>query len=117
MAKESWDGVEGSAGSAGVKEGGELGSESGAATAHGDAGARPVRRLASEAKATAARGATSARRKLRLSPERRRALKLQGQYLGYMRQLKPTQKARVKALKARKGMRAAIAMARKMAKG
>jgi hypothetical protein len=55
------------------------------------------------------------RRKLKLSPERRRALKLQGQYLGYMRQLKPTQKAKVKAVKAKKGMRAAIATARRMA--
>jgi hypothetical protein len=34
-----------------------------------------------------------------------------------MRQLKPTQKARVKAVKEKKGMRAAIAMARKLAKG
>jgi hypothetical protein len=71
--------------------------------------------LTSEAKATAVRGATAARRRLRLSPARRRALKLQGSYLGYMRQLKPVQKARVKAMKAKKGMRAAIAAARKMA--
>jgi hypothetical protein len=56
------------------------------------------------------------RRKPRLSPERRLALKLQGSYLGFMRQLKPTQKAKVKAAKAKKGMRVAIAMARKMAK-
>jgi len=55
------------------------------------------------------------RRKLRLSPERRRALKLQGSYLGYMRQLKPTQKARVKAVKAKKGIHAAIATARRLA--
>jgi hypothetical protein len=55
------------------------------------------------------------RRKLRLSPERRRALKLQGRYLGFMRQLKPTQKAKVKAVKARKGIHAAIATARRMA--
>jgi hypothetical protein len=61
--------------------------------------------------------ASGPRRKLRLSPERRRALKLQGRYLGYMRQLKLAQKARVKAVKAKKGMHAAIAMARKMANG
>ena len=54
-------------------------------------------------------------RKLKLSPERRRALKLQGSYLGYMRHLKPAQKARVKAVKAKKGMRAAIGMAKKLA--
>ena len=55
------------------------------------------------------------KRKLKLSPARRRALKLQGSYLGYMRQLKPAQKARVKAVKANGGMRPAIAMARRMA--
>jgi hypothetical protein len=58
---------------------------------------------------------SSGKRKLTLSRERRGALKLQGRYLGYMRQLKPTQKARVKALKAKKGMHAAIAMAKKLA--
>ena len=78
-----------------------------------------VRALAKESQATAARAVAGAkpavRRKLRISPARRRALKLQGRYLGYMRQLKLAQKARVKALKAKKGMRAAIAMARKLA--
>ena len=78
-----------------------------------------VRVLAKESRATAARSVAAAkpavRRKLRLSPARRQALKLQGRYLGYMRQLKLAQKARVKALKAKKGMRAAIAMARKLA--
>ena len=54
-------------------------------------------------------------RKLRLSPERRRALKVHGQYLGYVRQLKPRQKAQVKAAKAKGGYRAAIAMAKKLA--
>jgi hypothetical protein len=63
---------------------------------------------------SAASAARAVRRKLRLSPARRRALKLQGSYLGYMRQLKPTQKAKVKAVKAKKGMRAAIATARGM---
>jgi hypothetical protein len=72
--------------------------------------------LAKETKASVTQAvAKPARRKLRLSPERRRALKLQGSYLGYMRQLKPTQKAKVKAVKAKKGMRAAIAMARRLA--
>jgi len=55
-------------------------------------------------------------RKLKLSPERRRALKLQGSYLGYMRHLKPGQKAKVRAAKAKSGMRGAIAMARRLAK-
>jgi hypothetical protein len=54
-------------------------------------------------------------RKLKLSPARRAALKLQGQYMGYMRGLKPRQKARVKALAASKDIRAAIALARRLA--
>jgi len=55
-------------------------------------------------------------RKLRLSPQRRAALKLQGQYMGYIRGLKPRQKARVKAFAARKGVRAAVDLARRLAK-
>ena len=74
--------------------------------------------IAAAAKAnapTAASAASTVRRKLRLSPARRRALKLQGRYLGYMRQLKLAQKTRVKAVKAKKGIHAAIAAARGMA--
>ena len=76
-----------------------------------------VTSLARESRRAVARAAVkpTRRRKPRLSPARRRALKLQGRYLGYMRQLKPAVKARVKAVKAKKGMHAAIAMARKMA--
>jgi hypothetical protein len=48
-----------------------------------------------------------ATRKLTLSPARQAALKLQGQYIGYMRGLPPRQKAQVKALKLAKGMRQA----------
>jgi len=59
--------------------------------------------------------AAPASRKLNLSPARRRALKLQGRYLGYMRQLEPAQKARVRAAKQSKGMRAAIALAKRLA--
>jgi hypothetical protein len=55
-------------------------------------------------------------RKLRLSPARRASLKLQGQYIGYMRSLKPRQKARVKALRAANGVRAAINLARRVAR-
>ena len=54
-------------------------------------------------------------RKLRLSPARRSALKLQGRYMGYLRALKPRQKARVKALRAAKGVRPAIRLAKKLA--
>jgi hypothetical protein len=55
----------------------------------------------------------SSRRKMHITPERRAALKLQGQYMGYMRQLKPAQKAKVRKIRAAKGVRAAIAAAKK----
>jgi hypothetical protein len=55
------------------------------------------------------------RRPAVLTPKRRAQLKLQGAYMGYIRQLKPTQKARVKAVKAKRGFEAAIRMARRLA--
>jgi len=60
-------------------------------------------------------GGTRTRRKPTLSPQRRAALKLQGAYMGFMRQLGPRQKARVRALKAAKGFHAAIAAAKRLA--
>ena len=54
-----------------------------------------VRRLVSR---SSARGnAARPRRPAKLTPKRRAQLKLQGAYMGFMRQLKPAQKARVKA--------------------
>ena len=53
-------------------------------------------------------------RKLRLTPARRAALKLQGQYMGYMRNLKPREKTRIKEIRAAKGIRAAISAARRL---
>jgi hypothetical protein len=44
------------------------------------------------------------------------ALKLQGQYIGYIRTLAPRQKKRVQAVRAQKGIRAAIAQAKRLAK-
>jgi hypothetical protein len=67
--------------------------------------------------ASAPAAAVHAPRKLNLTPQRRAALKLQGQYMGYLRGLKPRQKARVKALAASKGVRAAVSLARELAKG
>jgi hypothetical protein len=55
------------------------------------------------------------RRRKRLSPERRAALKLQGRYMGYMRQLKPRQKTIVRAVKAKSGTKAAIREALELA--
>jgi hypothetical protein len=41
---------------------------------------------------------------------------LQGRYMGYMRQLKPRQKAQVRKIREEKGVRVAIASARKAAR-
>jgi hypothetical protein len=80
--------------------------------------ARAVQRLAPLLQAAAAGPGNPSRRgrRLRLSAERRAALKLQGQYMGHLRSLKPRQKARVKALRAAKGVRPAIAFARRLAR-
>lgn len=66
--------------------------------------------------AAGARAARSPRprRKLQLSPARRAALKLQGQYIGHMRTLRPKQQAAVKALRVKKGIRAAIQLAKRL---
>ena len=60
-------------------------------------------------------GSERPKRRISLSPARRKALQLHGQYLGYVRQLKPRAKAQVKALRAKKGIRVAIAKARRLA--
>lgn len=51
----------------------------------------------------------------KLSPRARAALKLQGRYMGFMRQLKPRQKADVRAVREKKGIETAIKRARQMA--
>ena len=55
------------------------------------------------------------RRSLHINAERRAQLKLQGAYMGYMRQLGPRQKARVKAVKEKRGVEAAIKVAKGLA--
>jgi hypothetical protein len=52
---------------------------------------------------------------MQITPTRRAALKLQGRYLGYMRQLKPAQKAKVRRIRKTKGIRVAIAAAKRFA--
>ena len=59
--------------------------------------------------------AAQGKRRLRITPRRRATLKLQGAYMGFMRQLRPREKARVKAVKERRGFRPAIALARRLA--
>ena len=48
----------------------------------------------------------------RLSAKARASMVLQGRYMGYMRQLKPRQKAQVRKIREANGMRAAIQRAR-----
>ena len=55
------------------------------------------------------------RRSVTLSPKARASLKLQGRYMGYMRQLKPMQKVLVRAVLARSGKKAAIRKAQTLA--
>jgi hypothetical protein len=55
------------------------------------------------------------RRSLHISAERRAQLKLQGAYMGFMRQLGPRQKTKVKTVKEKRGFHAAIKMARALA--
>ena len=54
------------------------------------------------------------RKKPDLSPAQRRALKLQGKYMGTMRGLSAARRAKIKKIRAQKGIKAAIAAARKM---
>ncbi|HEX4825387.1 MAG TPA: hypothetical protein VFV19_13875 [Candidatus Polarisedimenticolaceae bacterium] len=82
---------------------------------------RQLARLTKRARQAARSAARSAkpgarnRRTLRLTPKRRAQLKLQGAYMGYMRPLKPAQKARVKAVKEKRGFEAAIRVAKRLA--
>ena len=54
------------------------------------------------------------RRRPRLTAEQRRALKLQGKYMGTMRGLRPAQRDRIKKVRAQKGIHAAIKAAQKL---
>ena len=76
--------------------------------------ARSFDRIAPVLAAAGANG-SQPRRRRRLTPAQRAALKLQGRYMGTMRGLKPTQKAKVKRIRAQRGIRAAIAAARRLA--
>jgi len=66
--------------------------------------------LASKTKATKPKpvAAKAAPRKLKLSPARKAALKIQGTYIGLVRGLPAAQKAKIKALAKKKGMKAAV---------
>ena len=58
---------------------------------------------------------TARRPRRKPSPKRLAALKLQGRYMGHIRNLGPRQKARVKAVRVSKGIDAAIDLAMQLA--
>src|SRR5438552_5463558 len=55
-------------------------------------------------------------RRMRMSPRVRALRKLQGKYMGYVRRLKPAEKARVRAIREKEGMQAAIRLAASLAR-
>jgi hypothetical protein len=65
--------------------------------------------------ATNGTATTVPRRRPHLSAKARASLVLQGRYMGFMRQLKPRQKAQVRKIKEAKGVRAAIKKAKSIA--
>lgn len=75
---------------------------------------RGRRRAARRGKAR--RAAASRRRRAPLSPKVRALRRLQGKYMGYVRRLKPAEKARVRSLREKQGMGAAIKLAQSLAK-
>jgi hypothetical protein len=80
---------------------------------------RSLRRLAPKLRA-AGNGRANVKvarpvRKLRLSPKRRAQLKLQGQYMGYLRGLKPRQKEEVRKVRDARGVEVAIKKAKELA--
>ncbi len=54
-------------------------------------------------------------RRVRMSPRVRALRKLQGKYMGYARRLKPAEKNRVRSVREKQGMRAAIRLAKSLA--
>jgi len=56
------------------------------------------------------------RRRVAISPKVRALRRLQGKYMGYVRRLKPAEKARIRAVREKEGMQAAIRLAASLAK-
>ena len=81
--------------------------------------ARALAHLAPILEATA-RGPAAAggpkRRRTKLTPARLASLKLQGQYMGFVRNLSPKDKNRAKEVRSTRGVRAAISFARRLAR-
>ena len=74
---------------------------------------RSLKRLAASLRS--ARPVPAYRRATALSAKARAALKLQGQYMGYMRQLRPMQKELFRAVLAKRGKKTAIRKAQELA--
>jgi hypothetical protein len=53
-------------------------------------------------------------RRIKMSPRVRALRKLQGKYMGYVRRLKPAEKARVRSIREKQGMEAAIRLAKSL---
>lgn len=58
-----------------------------------------------------ARGPATRRRNVKISPKVRALRRLQGKYMGYVRRLKAAEKARVREVREKQGMQAAIRLA------
>ena len=72
------------------------------------------RRGARGRKAAAVRA--TKKRRVAISPKVRALRRLQGKYMGYVRRLKPAEKARVREVREKQGMQAAIKLASSLAK-
>lgn len=80
---------------------------------------RSIRRLAPMLKAMALSNGSNGvgrRRRPRLSAKQRAALKIQGRYMGFMRQLRPKQKAEVRHIREKIGVLAAVKRAETLAR-
>ncbi|HEY6066973.1 MAG TPA: hypothetical protein VIY96_12520 [Thermoanaerobaculia bacterium] len=72
-------------------------------------------RRGARGKSRGARG-PGRRRRVAISPKVRALRRLQGKYMGYVRRLKPAEKAKVRAVREKQGMQAAIRLATSLAK-
>jgi DNA-binding transcriptional regulator YiaG len=77
-------------------------------------GTCPARSIPALQRSSRSGAGTTEKRVLKLSGKRRAALRVQGQYVGFLRSLKPSQRAEVKKVKAASGFPAAIKLARKL---
>ena len=82
---------------------------------------RSIRRLAPMLRAMALTNGSNGvgvgrRRRPRLSAKQRAALKIQGRYMGFMRQLRPKQKAEVRRIREKMGVIAAVKRAESLAR-